>query len=78
MLGAIENWLVRLRNGRTDHKRQRGAENERTRHRPLPATARTPFARSGNALANPSRVAGSTPRSVMRPVTSRAGVTSKP
>ena len=35
-------------------------------------------ARSGNALAKPSRVAGSTPRSVISPVTSRAGVTSKP
>jgi len=34
-------------------------------------------ARSGKAPARPARDALSTPRSVMRPVTSRAGVTSK-
>ncbi len=33
---------------------------------------------SGNSPSSPSRVAGQTPRSVIRPVTSRAGVTSKP
>ena len=37
-----------------------------------------PLARSGNAAVKPSREALSTPRSVMRPVTRRAGVTSKP
>src|SRR5262245_23431190 len=41
------------------------------RHRPAPA-------RSGKARSSPWRDASSTPRSVIRPVTSRAGVTSKP
>src|SRR5262245_25330922 len=36
----------------------------------------SPAARSGNARANASRFAASTPRSVIRPVTRRAGVTS--
>ncbi len=36
-----------------------------------------PCARSGNIAAMPSAVAGQTPRSVISPVTSRAGVTSK-
>jgi len=35
-------------------------------------------ARSGNAAASPARLAAITPRSVISPVTSRAGVTSKP
>ena len=39
--------------------------------------AELPPTRSGNAAASASRVAGSTPRSVMRPRTRRAGVTSK-
>ena len=34
--------------------------------------------RSGKAAANEARFASSTPRSVINPVTSRAGVTSKP
>ena len=38
---------------------------------------RPPAARSGNAAFKPSRDAFSTPRSVISPVTSRAGVTSK-
>ena len=41
------------------------------------ALGAVPVARSGNARANASRVAATTPRSVIRPVTSRAGVTSK-
>jgi hypothetical protein len=46
----------------------------------LPAAAEgydTLAIRSGNALASASRLGAITPRSVMRPVTSRAGVTSK-
>ena len=63
------------------------AINQRT----VSATARRPCAavtaslrrrrrpaRSGNSRASPSREAGATPRSVMMPVTRRAGVTSKP
>ena len=42
------------------------------------AAHRLPPARSGNAAVKPSREALSTPRSVIRPVTRRAGVTSKP
>ena len=38
---------------------------------------KTQPALSGNSLANPSRDAAATPRSVISPVTSRAGVTSK-
>ena len=47
-----------------------------TAMRPHPLTHRFPPARSGNAAAKPSREACSTPRSVISPVTSRAGVTS--
>ena len=77
MLGAIEDWLVRLGAMPEPPPAPALHEHESAPHRPPPSPAR-PFARSGNAFANPSRVAGSTPRSVISPVTSRAGVTSKP
>ena len=42
-----------------------------------PASAPAASERSGNAAASVARLAGMTPRSVMSPLTSRAGVTSK-
>ncbi len=49
---------------------------------PLGRDTRIPYfaasLRSGKAFANASREAATTQRSVIRPVTSRAGVTSKP
>ncbi len=70
---AVEDRLDRFgghrrRDRNKRHKCQRGKPAKH--HRP-------PVARSGNAVLKPSRDAFSTPRSVISPVTSRAGVTSK-
>jgi len=59
------------------------AESLRTPQLHLPKQRRDQLdpalrARSGKAPANAAREAAMTPRSVMRPVISRAGVTSKP
>ena len=68
----------------------RGAARDRQRGLRLPAVDRhfqrlfggerhdASLARSGNAAASASRLAAITPRSVISPVTRRAGVTSKP
>src|SRR4029079_19470833 len=69
---AVENGRVRLRGCDAGHAQHQHSNGDR----PYPLPHRFPPARSGNAAVSPSRVAFSTPRSVISPVTSRARVTS--
>src|SRR5262249_47059376 len=60
-----------LATGRQHHRAQRSQARARTRG------AHSAARRSGYNRCNPARLAGQLPRSVISPVTSRAGVTSK-
>jgi hypothetical protein len=67
-----------LRFGMSTSPRKRGEVKESERYSAALGVGLAASARSGNARANPARVAAITPRSVINPVTSRAGVTSNP